>query len=261
MCTLVAIHRRIPGAPLVVAANRDEYLDRPAEGPAVRVGEAGPVLMPRDLRAGGTWLGLSARGLFAAVTNRPCADPDPARRSRGHVVPEALAAGSAREAAERFERLPRRAYNPFNAFVADAHQAFAMIYDDAPGVKELAPGAHVVGNGDPDSRAHPKQARVLERAEAAAELDRDDVLPALAALCAEHTPGPASLADTCIHLEGYGTRSSLLLLLAEDPALRRMSWADGPPCSHEYDDSTPLLHELSQRARYGAGEHATRKAS
>ena len=36
MCTLIALHRCYPDASLVVAANRDEYLDRPAEGPALR---------------------------------------------------------------------------------------------------------------------------------------------------------------------------------------------------------------------------------
>ena len=36
MCTLIALHRCVPGAPLVIAANRDEYLDRPAEPPALR---------------------------------------------------------------------------------------------------------------------------------------------------------------------------------------------------------------------------------
>ena len=71
MCTLIAIHRRIPGAPLVVAANRDEFLDRPTEGPAVRDGDPAPVLAPRDVRAGGTWLGLGAHGVFAAVTKSP----------------------------------------------------------------------------------------------------------------------------------------------------------------------------------------------
>ena len=82
------------GAPLVVAANRDEYLDRPAEGPALRQLASGRVLASRDARAGGTWLGLSETGLFAALTNRPCPEPDPQRRSRGLLVHDALAAAA-----------------------------------------------------------------------------------------------------------------------------------------------------------------------
>ncbi len=66
MCTLVAIHRAIPGRWLVVAANRDEYLDRPAEGPALRRSGEWPVIAPLDIKAGGTWLGLNKEG-FCSV--------------------------------------------------------------------------------------------------------------------------------------------------------------------------------------------------
>ena len=51
MCTLIAIYRTVPDRWLVLAANRDEYLDRPAEGPAIRLLEKGAVLAPLDLKA------------------------------------------------------------------------------------------------------------------------------------------------------------------------------------------------------------------
>ncbi len=105
MCTLIALHRPDPRVPLVIAANRDEYLDRPAAGPAVIECEGRRVLAPLDLRAGGTWLGLAETGVFAALTNRPCPEPDPARRSRGLLVTEALGAASAAEAASRLSSL------------------------------------------------------------------------------------------------------------------------------------------------------------
>ena len=94
MCTLIVLHRCVPGSPLVIAANRDEYLDRPATPPALREDlGAGRVAAPVDERAGGTWLGLNAAGLFAAITNRPTRRPDPTRRSRGLLVLDALAEG------------------------------------------------------------------------------------------------------------------------------------------------------------------------
>ena len=90
MCTLIAIHRRVPGSPLVIAANRDEYLDRPSEGPRLRrVGDSWAVT-PLDLRAGGSWLGVNARGVFAALTNVRTDAPDPSRKSRGMVVMDVL---------------------------------------------------------------------------------------------------------------------------------------------------------------------------
>src|SRR5262245_22536097 len=122
MCTLIAFHRCFADAPLVVAANRDEFHERPTEGPALREastsssrrlersaragsGAVTRVVAPRDLRAGGTWLGISESGLFAAITNRRCDTPDPQRRSRGWLVMEALAEPSAERAADRFAHL------------------------------------------------------------------------------------------------------------------------------------------------------------
>jgi hypothetical protein len=260
MCTLIALHRCIPGAPLVIAANRDEFFDRPSEGPALREGARRRILSPADKRAGGTWLGVSDRGVFAALTNRRCPDPDPKRKSRGHVVLEALEADSARDAARTLSRLPVKAFNPFNAFVADGREAFALIYQDEPVLQPLAPGAHVVGNADPDTTAVPKVARVLERARAAEGLPLGAALDRLRTLCGTHEPGPPSLDDTCIHLDGYGTRSSALLVLGERVEDGRFWFADGAPCRRDYDDFTPLLHELSQRARYADGGIATRTA-
>src|SRR5581483_6710695 len=79
--------------PLVIAANRDEYFDRPASGlgwwaPV----EGGPeILAGRDLTGGGTWMGLTAAGRLALVTNvrRPFT-PDPQAPSRGRIVPQWL---------------------------------------------------------------------------------------------------------------------------------------------------------------------------
>jgi len=154
MCTLIAFHRCFADAPLVVAANRDEFLERPTEGPALReasisssrrTGRSGRggasaratrVVAPRDLRAGGSWLGVNASGLFAAITNRRCDSPDPSRRSRGWLVMEALAEPSAERAAERFARLPGDAYNPFNLFVADRESAHVVTYSDRPQRRE-----------------------------------------------------------------------------------------------------------------------------
>jgi uncharacterized protein with NRDE domain len=259
MCTLVALHRCAPGAHLWVAANRDEFLERPAEGPALRAGRNGPIVAPLDRRAGGTWWGLSARGVFAAVTNRPTAHPDPARRSRGQLLVDLLGAGSAHEAAACAAALGRGLYNPFNLFLADPLDAFAVVYEDAPTLLPLAPGVHVVGNADPDARAVPKIRRTLERAERVAAGPAEAIRDGLAAICRTHGDDPDPKGDTCVHLGAYGTRSSSLLRLGA--AGDRLEHAAGPPCISAYEDFTPLLSELGRMAGPKPGETATRKAS
>ena len=250
MCTLIVLHRCHDEAPLLVAANRDEYLDRPAEGPALRRTGERSAIAPRDLREGGTWLGLNEAGVFAGLTNRP-APRDESRRSRGHLVVEALAAGSAIEAVRLLEQAPARAYNPFNLFVADADEAFAVVYEDKAAVASLAPGVHVIGNADPDDRHDPKVGSLLDRAEAIDALEPGQRLPALAELCRSHEGAEGPLGSPCVHAGGYGTRSSTLIRIARDPGQSRLRHAPGAPCETEYEDHTGLLRALDESARAG----------
>lgn len=259
MCTLVALHRCTPGAFLWIAANRDEYLDRAAEGPALRAGRSGAVVAPLDRRAGGTWWGVNAHGVFAAITNRPTRTLDPTRRSRGQLVLDALAHDSVRGATAALAGVGRDLYNPFNLFVADARDAAAIVYEGTPRVMELAPGVHVVGNADPNAREVAKIGRTLERAEAVAAGPADRIEDGLTEICRSHEAGDDPLASTCVHRGGYGTRSSTLLRLGHGQHLLRH--ADGPPCTSPYLDFTPLLADLGTPAETCAGETATRKAS
>jgi uncharacterized protein with NRDE domain len=263
MCTLIALHHRVRGASLVVAANRDEFLARPAQGPAVREVPAGRIVAPLDVQAGGTWLGLSARGVFAAVTNIASPDPDPQRRSRGLLVLDALAAGSAREAAEKACGLPLHAYNPFNLLVADAEGMFAISYRDVPRRVGLPDGVAVVGNAPLDAPPPAKLSGLRERALRTAA-GPDGPLAGLAGICRDHSEGARGALDAlCVHTPAYGTRSSTLLLLSlagpGDPA-SQLLFADGPPCATRYEDFTPLLRDLGGRPGV-QGAEGTRKAT
>jgi len=272
MCTLIAIHRRVAGAPLVVAANRDEFFDRPASGPEFFVHPNGmTILAPRDLKAGGTWLGLNQRGVFAALTNRPTQTPDPKRRSRGLLVMDALGHPDAEKAAAAFESLRPDRYNPFNLFIADAKDAFTVVcHAGVVRGAALEPGAHVIGNAEPNDREHTKTQRTLLAANALLSGTPAETLEGLAGLCRSHEGkddaqrGP--LDATCVHTEGYGTRSSVLLRLEEDAAKSgfansRFHYADGAPCVAPFEDSTPLLLELSRSAGYDEAGSTVRKVS
>jgi uncharacterized protein with NRDE domain len=238
MCTLLVAHRLYPDYPLVVAANRDEKLDRPAGPPRGWTDLPLRVFAPEDLEAGGTWLGINEAGLFAGLTNRFAHGPNPGqlapdRRSRGLLVLDALEEPSAAAAFARLKELRGDEHNPFHLVVADGERAF-LVWSDGRELssKELAPG-----------RLH----SVTERSYGAAPSGRVRALhgwqPKLQEL------GPAlkvhrgePFDSTCVHVPdwNYGTRSSTWILYgAEGP--ERFSWADGPPCETPWDDVTPQM--------------------
>ena len=69
MCLLIALSRVLPDAPLLVAANRDERYDRPAEAITVLRDRGPRILGGRDQVAGGTWLAVNEHGVLAGLTN------------------------------------------------------------------------------------------------------------------------------------------------------------------------------------------------
>ena len=86
MCLILLALDTHPQYSLILAANRDEFYDRPTARAAFWE-DAPAVLAGRDLRAGGTWLGIDRTGRLAAVTNFRQGEREPeARRSRGHLV-------------------------------------------------------------------------------------------------------------------------------------------------------------------------------
>ncbi len=242
MCTLVLVHRHFEGAPLVVAANRDEFLARPASGPKVRSAQP-RVLSPRDELAGGTWLGLNEHGLFVGITNRYGARPDPARRSRGLLVAEALRARDARDLHRELSTLAAARYNPFHLLYADADAAFVTWSDGAERHQyEVAPGLHVVTERSlgADDRGRTELLERLFHAEAARGAPSCE---AMGALLAVHGPEGEPLAGSCVHADGigYGTRSSFMYVGGARP---QAQWAEGHPCAAPFADLGEQLEEL-----------------
>jgi uncharacterized protein with NRDE domain len=240
MCTLAVAFQIDRRWPLVVAANRDERLGRAAEGWDIRQPTGGPrCAAPRDLLAGGTWIGVSALGVFAAVTNYhlPSGSPDPKRRSRGELVGKALRHATASEAREALLREPAASYNPFHLIVADATRAFLWRYDgEDAAAEDLVPGLHVVTEHAPDDSG-PRGAMVRSRW----PLDQD--VNRLRQLLTVHGPGPGA---TCIHADPfYGTRSAAVLRLAASLAASELYAADGRPCVSPFEDRSRLLAALA----------------
>lgn len=244
MCTLAVALGADRRWPVVVAANRDERPGRPAEGWALRDGPGGlRYAAPRDAEAGGTWIGVGATGVAAALTNYHAPFdwyPDPKRRSRGDLVPLALAAGSAASAREALAALDPSAFNPFHLVVADAGGALLWWYDgERSALEPLGPGLHLVTEASPHG--------VGARGEAVRARWPVDLAPArLREVLTLHAP--ACPAPTCIHQDPrYGTRSSAVLRLTPDLAHAELYAADGRPCTTPLEDRSGLLAALARR--------------
>jgi uncharacterized protein with NRDE domain len=193
LCLIVVAWRARDDLPLIVAANRDEWRDRPAE-PA-RWWDGDPALLAgRDLQAGGTWMGVTRSGRFAAVTN--FRDPSERRStalSRGGLVTGYLRSGLAPDAFLAALAPSASDYNGFNLILGDA--ASLWYFGSREGLaRPIEPGVHALSNHVLDE-PWPKVVRGRE-AMRAALADRDPLPPLFAALSDADVPPDADLPET-----------------------------------------------------------------
>jgi uncharacterized protein with NRDE domain len=219
VCLIAVAWQAHPEHRLIVAANRDEWRDRPA-APAHWWDDHPDLLAGRDLQAGGTWMGITKRGRFAAVTNfRDPSDRRPTARSRGSLVADFLVG---RETpASYLRRLSGRAaeYNGFNLLAGDGRSL--LYFGSREGeARAVAPGVHALSNHLLDE-PWPKVAKA--RSALGAALGGDD--GPLFAMLSDGTPArDAELPDTGVGIDwerrlspvlitgdGYGTRASTVL--------------------------------------------------
>src|SRR5947207_3084223 len=250
-----------PDLPLVVGANRDELLDRPAVPMALLRDEPPRVLGGRDELAGGTWLAVNEAGVVAGLTNRPLAGRrDPNKRSRGEL-PLALASHeTAIEAVEAFAKEFRPSdYNPAWLLIGDRESAFTIDMTEAadgdrPVVEPLTRGVYVLENRALRTESA-KVDHVRRLLAGTDQLTGAGLVRRLQSVLADHeVPAgyvpevrddgeeiPVQVKAACVHTERYGTRWSAVVTVpraaSEKPALR---YADGPPCTTCYRDAGVL---------------------
>jgi uncharacterized protein with NRDE domain len=239
MCLILIALDSHPDYSLVVAANRDEFYDRPSAAAAFW-SDHPDVLGGRDLKAGGTWLGVDRSGRFAAVTNYRQGEREAAApRSRGHLVSDYLT--TAVEARAYLERVERDAplYNGFNLILGDARELF--YYSNREGSRRrLGPGIYGLSNHLLDT-PWPK---VTSGKNALSTLlgSGSELVPDLLRLLSDRSqPADHSLPETGVGLawerllsaafissSGYGTRSSTVLLVRRDGHVVLVERSFGP---------------------------------
>ena len=243
MCTLAIFFRVFPEFPVVVAANRDEYLARPAVPPTTLC-ERPLVIGGKDLKAGGTWLAINQFGIIAGLLNRRSDLPaDLDRRSRGLLCLDALRHETVDDALRFVAGQDPERYNPFNLLLA-SRQGAAVAHNRMGRIEttKLTPGTHLLTNLDVDDFECPKISRSFNRfaglgAEPRLATDPPLMRRRLAELLSDHstqldarTGRPNSL---CLHLGDYGTRESSLIFVTASGRIEHY-FAPGPPCTTAY---------------------------
>ncbi|HVY16120.1 MAG TPA: NRDE family protein [Rhodopila sp.] len=227
MCTVVILIRpgRAPFGRVMLAANRDERIDRPWDPPA----EYWPgILGGRDRTAGGTWMALNRAGVVATVLNRPgTLGPAAGKRSRGELPLLALCHDTAAAAVEAVTLLDAGDWRGFNMVIADADGGYFVRGEGVghPHADALLPGVSMVTAHDPNDLDSPRTARHLARFRTA-EPELGD-WSAWRAILMDRS-GAAGEQINVVPRGGFGTVCSSLLSL---PAGGEPEWlfADGPP--------------------------------
>ena len=228
MCLILFAHGVHPVYRLVVAANRDEFYARPT-APAGWWEDAPEVLAGRDLRSGGTWMGITHGGRFAAVTNfrDPGAEQSQAP-SRGHLVSEFLR--SEAPPGEYLDLLVARAaqFNGFNLLVGDTDGIW-YFGNRSGGPVELNAGIYGLSNHLLNT-PWPKVERGRQALRDLLSITGEPLTQALLQTLADVEPPPdqhlpdtgvgreweRALASPFITTPEYGTRSSTVLLVGRD---------------------------------------------
>jgi hypothetical protein len=254
MCTVLALLRPAHSWPLIVAANRDERLDRAFDAPGRWWDDAPHVVAGRDVLGGGSWFGVNDDGVVATIVNGlHRLGPLDGKESRGEIVLRALRERDAASAARFAGALPPGRYRGFTLLLADRHAAFAVSSDEHRlRVEPLAPGHHMITPEGCDVPSSPRHAahfasfrdapapepatgdwtawtEILQRA------DDDDPHRAMT------VAGGTELGTVC---------STLLALPAWSQAPPVMRFANGPPTRAPYESvAAPWVHGANVEGR------------
>ena len=247
MCLIVFNWQPQSDLPLQVWANRDEFMARPALATSLWP-EAPTVLAGRDVQGGGTWMGVTTQGRFAALTNYRDPSMAAAARSRGVLAAEYLRGDLSAAAFARKVQIERGLYGGFSLLLADAHELWCVGSHQAEPML-VSPGWHGLSNAALDT-PWPKLQQLLNGAQGLVQQQVDNPEQHLA-LLADTTPAhddalPDSgvglmmerlLSPICIRTPNYGTRNSTWLRVQRT----MIRWHE-----QDYNEEARRHHELAR---------------
>lgn len=238
MCTLIVCWKVHREAGLILAANRDEYLERPTASPEIWRDTNPPIVAGRDLKSGGTWL-ATGKHVTAALTNHHSGLRSVAReKSRGDLVVIGAQATSASRAAEKIGSMAGEDFGPFHLLLTDQTEML-WLTNQAGGImcEEVAPGFHVLGNRGLDNPEDPVVQTITNELEGACSMPQLELTEKLKTTLAREGFG-----WPCVRLPGYGTRSASIIWKKDTGS--EFLYREGSPNEGAWEDRTALLEEL-----------------
>ncbi len=252
MCTLALYFHVFENYPLVIAANRDEHYDRPSAAPQILSVEP-RIIAGKDLRVGGTWLGINEHGVFAAILNRRANGEQSAvsqARSRGLLCLDVLKRQSAREASSFLRQCQQDFYQPFTLVFADRKEAWVSFNEDPIiHTMRLAEGLHVFSS----TATHNEYSEKKERAYAlfsgltpqlnSKSVDVSSWTSIVATVLSDHSAATNSNDPRdaiCVHTDISGTVSSSIVIYSSSENRFRTLFCAGAPCRNAFSESLSL---------------------
>ena len=224
MCLLLFAYQSHPDYRLILAANRDEFYDRPTR-PAAFWDDAPEILAGQDLKAGGTWMGITKTGRFAAITNyREAALTKQNTPSRGDLVKDFLMGNSTPQDYLKNVQEKSQIYNGFNLIIGDVKDL--LYYSNRnENIHDIEPGVHGLSNRLIDT-PWPKTSQGTVKLHTLLNQNKGFSQKDIFAILEDRsTPSDKELPDTGVGLEWerllspmfitsdiYGTRCSSILL-------------------------------------------------
>ena len=233
MCLIFIAQQAHPDYPLIIAANRDEFYTRPSQ-PAHFWPDAPQLLAGKDLLAGGTWLGITHTGRFAAITNYRHVDNNHYNKSRGNLISDFLQSSDSPDNFTSYLDSKQSQYAGFNCiygFLSAGHPTLHYFGNHAEQKQTLQSGVYGLSNALLDTPwpkvTQGKQAiqtlsqksfaieewfHMLSNKEQAADSELPDT--------GIDTNKERLLSSRFIQLEEYGTRCSSVITVAKDNTVR-----------------------------------------
>ncbi len=257
MSLLAILYQLVPDSPILVAANRDEKLDRVCPTPSIQSGKP-RILASIDQQTGGTYLGVNQSGMFCGLTTRRKMYVPPNPKSRGTLCREMLKTSSARQAVDlAMEELHGNQYDGANFVVADSESGWVIHAGNDINVVPLQEGLSIVGQMDVDD-AMDERAALARRLLTLQMLDSPVKFLAVASKVFARAPMGGGRPGMVVRQPNFGTVSSTLISLGKKPRDAIYQYSNGAPDESKFEDYSPFLRDILSR---GLREARTKAAS